>query len=120
MKCTRCQKRPAVKDSQLGWLPCKVCQKEEESFERPELGHEFTTDSIRDQRLEYRRDILQPWHDGVLSKEYIEEYGTTGVVATEEQVKNAKYTYKGIKGWWNREKSKGAKNSRKSQKFSTS
>ncbi|KKL10755.1 hypothetical protein LCGC14_2552680, partial [marine sediment metagenome] len=78
-------------------------------------GFEFTTENIKDERLEYRKDILQPWHNGVLSKEYVEEYGTTGIEATKKQVKNAKYTYKGNKGWWNRHKSKGGRKGRKSQ-----
>ena len=57
--------------------------------------------------MEYRKDILQPFYDGVVSKEYLEEYGDSGIKVTEKQKKNARYTYKGVKGWWKRDKSKG-------------
>lgn len=50
-------------------------------------------------------DALQPWAgDGILSKEYLDVYGTTGIEATQEQIDNAKYTYRGQHGWWNRDK----------------
>ena len=106
IKCLRCGKNYAIKNEHYGWLPCKSCQLEEENI-RPKQSVEFTTDFIKDSRREYAKDILQPWRDGVLSKEFVEEYGTTGVVATESQVKNARYTNKGQKGWWQRGKSKG-------------
>jgi hypothetical protein len=69
----------------------------------------MTTDSILDQRREFRADILQPFHDNVLSKEYLEEYGTQGIKPTEEQVKNAKEVYKGTPGYWSFNKSKGGR-----------
>jgi len=109
VKCLNCGKRPAVKDKTLGYLHCTVCQKQEENFDKPKLGVEFTTESIKDQRREYKRDILQPFRDGVLSQEYLDEYGTQGIEVNKDQIKNAKYTYKDTPGWWNREKSKGGK-----------
>ena len=96
-------------------MPCIDCQREEERTSKPRLGYEFTTDNIRSERREYDKDILQPWHNGALSKEYVEEYGTTGIEATKEQVKNAKYTNKHQKGWWNRKKGKGG--GRKTEKY---
>ena len=108
MRCPRCQKGKAI-NSQYGWTPCKTCQNIEQTYSKPHLGFEFTTDNIRDQRLAYRRDILQPFHNGVLSKEYLEEYGTSGIKVSKNQIKNAKYTYKDTKGWWNRDKSKGGR-----------
>ena len=116
MKCLRCKKNKAIKDSQLGYLPCQPCLDEEEGYTKPRLGFEFTTDKIKDERREYGRDILQPWHGGVLSKEYVQEYGTSGIEATKEQVKNARYTNKDIKGWWSRHKGKGGGKGRKSDK----
>ena len=117
MKCPRCRKNKAIKDSHYGILPCLPCQQDEEHLIKPQLGHEFTTDSIRDERLEYRKDILQPWHNGVLSREFYEEYGTTGIEVTKKQVENARYTYKGVKGWWNRKKGKGGGKGRRSEKY---
>ena len=104
--CPKCQKNPAIIDSNYGITECQDCRKKEE---KPHRGTEFTTDSIREQRREYRKDILQPWHDGVLSKEYVEEYGTSGIKATPEQIKNAKPIYKGISGYHQFDKSKGGR-----------
>jgi hypothetical protein len=104
--CPRCSKNPAIIDSVYGVIECKNCQ---EFYERPHLGVEFTTDSIREQRMEYRKDIVQPYHDGVLSKEYVEVYGTKGLNIDEKEVKKAKYTYKGVPNYWNRDKSKGGR-----------
>ena len=107
MICPRCRKNKAVYNYHYGYLPCNKCLSEEST--PPRRSVEFTTNSIKDSRQEYRRDILQPWDGDTLSKEYLEEYGTQGVQATDDQIKNAKYTHKGIKGWWNRDKSKGGK-----------
>lgn len=116
MKCPNCKERPAIVDATYGVAFCDSCQDKEESFSKPKLGHEFTTVTIRDERKEFSRDILQPWHGGVLSKEYVEEYGTAGIEATKEQVENARYTNKSQKGWWNRKRGKGGGGGRKSDK----
>ena len=106
MTCSRCGKGEAIPSEEYGLLPCQDCQDKEIRLKR---GPEFTTNSIRNQRREYKKDILQPWHDGVLSKEYVETYGTQGVKATKKDIKNARYRYKGLPGWWNRDKSKGGR-----------
>ena len=106
MKCPNCQKNKAIKHSVYGILPCKPCQASHVTVKR---GPEFTSDSIRGQRREYRKDIIQPYRDGVLSKEYIEEYGTQGIEPSKEAIKHARYTYKDTPGWWQRNKSKGGK-----------
>lgn len=110
MKCPNCNKHNAVIDSQYGVTFCLTCRKKE--TDTPKLGYEFTTESIKGQRREYMRDIEQPWRDGILSREYLEEYGTQGIEATEEDINNAKYTNKGQKGWWQRGKSKGGNTGR--------
>lgn len=110
MKCPSCRRRKAVINSQYGVTFCKQCRLEEERYQKPHWSTEFTTNNIRDERRAYAKDIIQPWDgEGTLSKEYLQEYGTQGIEATKEQIKNAKYTHKGIKGWWNRSKSKGGK-----------
>ena len=117
MKCTRCGKGKAIRDSQLGILPCNKCQKEEESFNKPELGPEFSTDSIKEGRREYYKDAIQPFRDGIFSAEFYDEYGTTGVKVTKEQIKNRKYVWKDTAGHWNRNKGKGGGKGRKTEKF---
>ncbi len=106
MKCPNCQKRKAIIDETYGVTECEICRK---SSLVTLSTIEFTTDSIKDQRREYKKDILHPFRDGVLSKEYIEEYGTRGIEVTPEQVKKAKYVWKDTSGWWNRDKSKGGR-----------
>jgi hypothetical protein len=49
----------------------------------------MTTESIKQQRREYQKSILQPRREGVLSKEYLDTYGTKGIKATPEEVKKA-------------------------------
>jgi hypothetical protein len=107
MKCPNCQKRKAIIHPNYGVTFCKRCREDEDT---PRLGVEFTTDSIKESRREYKKDIIQPYRDGVLSKEYLETYGKTGITATKEQIKNAKYVWKDTKGWWQRGKSKGGRN----------
>jgi len=106
VKCPRCQKNKAQKHSTYGYIECKECIASPVTVN---IDPEFTTDSIKGQRSEYRKDILQPYRDGVLSKEYLEEYGTQGIKPSKEAIKNAKYTYKDTPGWWRRNKSKGGK-----------
>ena len=106
IKCPNCQKNPAIIHKVYGVTECEDCKKKQIKFNRPV---EFTTESIKEQRREYKKDILQPFRDGVLSKEYLEEYGRTGINVTDEEVKNAKYTYKDTTGWWTRNKTKGGR-----------
>ena len=59
--------------------------------------HEFTSSSIKGERKEYAASMLQPWVNGVLSKEYIEAYGTSKLEGvTKKDIKNAKYVYKDL------------------------
>jgi len=109
MKCSQCQKNQAIQDNELGLLPCSSCQEKESSISKPRRYPEFSTNNIKDQRREYRRDIIQPFRDGVISKEYVEEYGSQGLSVPKKMIDNAKYTWKDTKGWWNRNKSKGGK-----------
>jgi len=54
---------------------------------------EFTTDSIREQRKEFAKDIIQPFRHGQLSKEYVEAWGTKHLNVKPEEVKKAKNTW---------------------------
>jgi len=75
----------------------------------PKKGAEFTTETIKESRREYKKDIYQPWRDGVLSREYLEEYGTSGIMAGEKEIKNSKYVWGDTTGNWSRDKSKGGR-----------
>jgi len=107
MLCKTCKKNKAVKHDMYGYLECESCQKK--LNESPRKDVEFTTDSIREGRSEYSKDILQPYQDGVLSKEYLDEYGVSGINVTKQEIKDAKYTNKGLKNWWGRNRSKGGR-----------
>src|SRR3990167_2365569 len=102
--CPNCQNRKAVLYPNLGPTECSECKSKSV---KPRAGPEFTSDDIREQRREYAKDILAPRRDGVLSKEYLREYGTAGIVATPEEIKNARNVWGDIKGKWNRDRSKG-------------
>ena len=100
-KCPKCNERPAIKHPLYGYIECNLCQ---QNPNKPKQGIEFTTDQIRQQRREYYKDIIQPYRDGVLSKEYIEAYGRSGIKVSKREAKKAKYVWKDTKGWWNRDK----------------
>lgn len=52
-------------------------------------------DSVKKDRIRNRNDIVQSSRGGILSKEFIELYGTDKLNVTPEQIKNAKYVWKG-------------------------
>ena len=89
-------KKPAISHPAYGLLPCQSCQK---SFEGVEVNrtHEFTSSSIKGERREYAASMLQPYVNGVLSKEFIEAHGTSKLAGvTKQDIKNAKYVYKDL------------------------
>lgn len=105
-KCSLCNKNNAIYDGLYGYVFCNPCQKKPLTVKR---GVEFTSESIKSQRREWDKDTRQAYFGNTLSKEFVEEYGTEGIAPTKEQIKNAKYTNKGIPGWWNRNKTKGGR-----------
>ena len=95
-RCPVCLKGKAVSHPAYGLLPCKKCQK---SFEGEEINrtHEFTSSSIKGERREYAASMLQPYVNGVLSREFIEAYGTSKLAGvTKQEIKDAKYVYKDL------------------------
>ena len=60
-------------------------------------SYEFVPERIKNDRKKYAKDILQPWRQGVLSKEYLDVYGSKGVGATKEDIKKAKNVWKDIR-----------------------
>lgn len=72
--CLVCSIRKARKVEPYGYLPCKVCTKRQRSILRPKTTVEITTDQIKEDRKIYENDIVQPFNDGHLSKEYVEAH----------------------------------------------
>ena len=106
IKCPICLKEPANISPAFGILPGEMCQEEHDSISTNEYL-EFTSDSIKSERKEYHRSMLQPYVGGVLSKEYIEEYGTGKLAnVTAKDIKNAKYTNQHLPRWHKRGESK--------------
>lgn len=96
IKCLTCQKRKATKHPLYGYLSCNQCLKKQREFTKPNRPVELTTDEIKEARKIYEKDIVQPWNQGYLSKEYVHaqpervaEMLKEGT-ATVEDVNNAK------------------------------
>lgn len=92
MICINCGKRKAQKDDLLGYLPCRVCQRKQ-SGEKVKESICLEGEEIKQQRKEYRDDAIQPFRGGVLSKEYVDKYGTKGINVEPGEVKQAKYVW---------------------------
>lgn len=55
------------------------------------------------QRREHKKDILQPYRKGELSKEYVDTYGTQGINVSKKDANKAKRVWKDIPGWRNKD-----------------
>ena len=106
MKCPNCKKRKAIIDEVLGVTFCKQCRLKDI---RPHYEKEWTTESVKEGRREFRADTWQPFRDSVFSAEYYDSFGTSGVNVTDEQIKNRKYVWKDLKGYHQKDKSKGGR-----------
>lgn len=89
-KCLVCNKRPAIKDPTYGIIPCQMCQDQQAERGLPKKQVEFTSRSIKDQRKEFKDHLIQPFRKGILSKEYVDKYGTKGIKVSDQEVKKAK------------------------------
>lgn len=100
MKCPRCGKYEGIIDNEYGILPCAICTKSDEAIAKPTQAstYDFSSPLTKVHRKTYGSEMFQPWVDGVLSKEYIEANGGAEGLAgvTKNDIKNAKYTYKGM------------------------
>jgi len=86
--CSNCEKFPATKDSRFGYLPCYLCRNK--NTLKPSPKQELTTDAIKNDRKEFKKDIYQPFRGGEVSKEYLDANGRDGIKVTDEEVKNAR------------------------------
>ncbi len=89
MLCLVCEVNEAIKDKFLGVIPCLDCQLRRYDNKTPNPV-EFTSEEIKNDRIKYADDIIQPFRQGELSQEYVEKHGTKGLKVTEEEVKKVK------------------------------
>lgn len=87
--CPNCLSEPSTNHPIFGILPGEKCKKKQETQSSPGGYIEFTTESIKQERIDYADDILKPYRSGEVSKRYIQKYGTKGIEVTEKEVKKA-------------------------------
>jgi hypothetical protein len=89
MLCLVCGKNEAIKDKFLGIIPCLTCQLHRYDNKLPNPV-EFTSKEIKSERIKYADDILQPFRQGELSREYVDKHGTNNLNVTESEIKKSK------------------------------
>lgn len=88
-KCPNCQKNNALVHPLYGVTTCKPCNDRRQTQQSPGGDIEFTSESIKQQRVDYGDDVVQPFRSGQLSKRYVEKYGTEHIQVSEKEVKEA-------------------------------
>ncbi len=86
-KCPTCENEGEM-SKRFGLIACKDCRTKETKLS--DRTYEVVPDHIKQEREEYKSQTIQPFRNGVLSKEYVDLYGTKYIDATPEEVKNAK------------------------------
>jgi len=93
--CLNCNRNEGLFTHPIGWTYCQECQ-DKHKADRIKETIEVTSDGIKEDRKVYKTDILQPFRESSLSKEYVTKYPESvqqmvreGRVSREE-VKNAK------------------------------
>jgi len=97
MLCPQCQKEPAIIDTEYGVLPGDNCQFENSQVAKPtqKLTYDFASPITKLHRKQYGKDMLQPYVNGVLSREFVEAHGTDKLAGvTAKDIKKSKYVYK--------------------------
>ena len=89
MLCSNCHKESAIIHPLYGATPGLKCKKKQDNQSSPGGYVEFTSEDIKQQRVDYADDILQPYRSGEVSKKYIQKYGTKGIEVSEKEVKKA-------------------------------
>ena len=101
--CPKCKVNPSPL-SQYGVIWCDDCNRAKgKTIGKP---FEFTTDSIKKERYDYKKDIVQPFRGDTFSQEFKDTYPeiSRGMVKegalTKKQFNNAKPVWKGdVPGW---------------------
>lgn len=89
MICLNCNKGKALFVHPIGWTYCKKCN-DKHKLEKAKETIEMTTGDIKEERIIYSKDTVQPFREGVLSKEYLRVNGTKGINATKDDIRNAR------------------------------
>lgn len=101
---TGCTNKAQVLNIVGAWsvMPCQKCKEESNALPPIPKPHDFTTDEIRDARKSHKKQLLQPWRGGEISKEYLDAYPEQkkemvkqGVI-TQKQADTAKEVWKGV------------------------
>ena len=85
--CPNCHVREAGYKQFLGVTLCSECRKYSGKLSKQ---IEFTSQNIKDERKQFAKDILQPFREGHVSKEYVEVYGTKHIDVSKNELKNLK------------------------------
>ena len=89
MLCNNCQKEEAQIHPLYGATVGLKCQQRRNTQTSPGGFIEFTSESIKQDRVNYADDILQPYRSGEVSKKYIQKYGTKNLDVSEKEIKKA-------------------------------
>jgi hypothetical protein len=73
-KCPNCGKGLATIHPLLGVMACKKCLLRMRQITKPSITAEVTTNQILEDRKIFKSDLLQPFRDGHLSKEFVKAY----------------------------------------------
>lgn len=85
--CPVCHVREAGYKQFLGVIPCENCRKSSGKLSKQ---IEFTSQNIKDERKQFAKDLIQPFREGHVSKEYVETYGTKRIDVSPNELKNLK------------------------------
>lgn len=92
--CPQCLKEEGIDGAELGILPGLNCQSLNSGIPKPSATYDFASPTTKKHRKEYAKSMLQPYVNGVLSKEFVEAWGTDKLAGVgKEEIKKAKYVY---------------------------
>lgn len=84
--CPQCHKNEAGYKQFLGIILCSECRKSSGKLSKQ---IEFTSQNIKDERKQFAKDLIAPFREGHVSKEFIETYGTKRIDVSPNEVKTA-------------------------------
>lgn len=75
---------------------CKSCNNSLPKW-KP-VKYEFMPERIKNERVKYFKDMVQPWRQGEASREYIEQHPDKAKkMFSESEIKKSKYVWKDLK-----------------------
>lgn len=94
-RCPQCRSRKAERHPIYGIINCKICRDNNIDLSPLPKPPEMTSQTVKEERDKYARSIVQPYRNGVLSKEYLDMYGTKGINPSDKDIKGAKNVWTG-------------------------